>query len=179
MTADEVTAPDGRGDATPHQQVTLVPVTADRAGAALAGKLSGFPPGEAGALRAGRGWPHDDTPHALAFTEVGGLTWLIVDATGAVVGELGTKGPPSAQGHVEIGYGLAAPSRSRGLGTAAVRDLVAVLGSHPDISILEAHVALDNLPSQRLLERLGFTCVGSDHSELHYRLEVGTGSSGT
>src|SRR4051794_23637930 len=123
MSADREVAP---------PPVRLVPVTADQAGPALAGDLAGVATGIDGeVLQPGRGWPHDDTAHALAFTEVGGLTWLIVDSAGAVVGELGTKGPPTSRGRVEIGYGLAAPSRGRGLGTAAVRALVEVLGRQP------------------------------------------------
>jgi GNAT superfamily N-acetyltransferase len=161
------------GRPAPQEGVRLVPVPRDQIEPALTGDLSGLLPGSgSNALHLGRGWPHDDTAHALAFTEVGGLTWLVVDPSGAVVGELGTKGPPSADGRVEIGYGLAAPSRGQGLGTTAVRGLVDALAARPDVTTLEADVALDNLASQRLLERLGFSCVGSDARELHYCLEL-------
>jgi len=153
----------GEPDAT-GPGVTLVAVDADRTRDALAGDLGGW--------RAGRGWPHDDTVHAFAFTEIGGRTWLVVDDSGVVVGEAGTKGPPSSRGAVEIGYGLAAPSRGRGIGTAAVRALVELLRRDPAIAVVEADVALDNLASQRLLERVGFSCVGSDDRELHYALEL-------
>ena len=161
---------------TPSAAVRLVPIAAAQIGPVLAGDLAGLPRSPTGEmLRAGRGWPHDDTPHALAFTEVGGLTWLVVDETGAIIGELGTKGPATAAGVVEIGYGLAAPSRGQGLGSAAVRALVALLEGRPEITTLAADVALDNLASQRLLERLGFACVGSDERELHYELHAGGG----
>lgn len=152
-----------------------MPVPADQVDAVVTGDLSGLagPAGLTGAaLHPGRGWPHADTGHALAFTRVGGLTWLVADETGTVVGELGTKGPPD-RGRVEIGYGLAAPSRGRGLGTAAVRALVEILARRPDLTTLEAAVALDNLPSQRLLERLGFAFAGSDQEEMRYHLVVG------
>ena len=156
--------PVGEPDASTGRRVTLVAVDAGRTGATLAGELGG--------LRAGRGWPHDDTAHAFAFTEIGGRTWLVVDDSGAVVGEAGTKGPPSTRGAVEIGYGLAAPSRGHGIGTAAVRALVELLSREPAISVLEADVALDNLASQRLLERIGFSCVASDDREVHYSLDL-------
>src|SRR4051794_18585257 len=150
--------------------VRLVPLPAQLADAAVAGDLGALSPAGPDSLHCGRGWPHEDTAHALAFTGVGGQTYLVVDETGAVVGEAGTKGPPAADGHVEIGYGLAAPSRGRGIGTVAVRALVGRLRQQPGISEVEANVALDNLASQRLLERLGFACVGSGHSELRYSL---------
>jgi ribosomal-protein-alanine N-acetyltransferase len=153
----------------PDRSVTLVPLPAHRTDRALTGDFTGL---SVEGLRAGRGWPHDDTAHALAFTHAGGQTWLVVDDVGAVIGELGTKGPPSPDGRVEIGYGLAAASRGRGLGTAAVRLLVEALRRQPHISVLEADVVLDNLASQRLLERLGFRYVSRDHGELHYELRL-------
>lgn len=145
------------------EDVLLVPVAADRVAAILAGELDG--------RVAGRGWPHDDTPHALAFAEqYGGLTWLVVDADGAVVGELGTKAPPDASGRVEIGYGLAAPSRGRGLGTRAVVALVGWLRAQPEISVIEARVLPTNTASVSLLRRLGFVPIGHEGGEDVYEL---------
>src|SRR5947208_1453173 len=85
------------------------------------------------ALAAAPGWPHADTPPALAFAAAGGLTWLIVDDDGRVAGECGTKGPPDADGVVEIGYGLAGASRGRGLGTRAVSALLTELAARPEV----------------------------------------------
>lgn len=143
--------------------VLLVPVAAERVTAMLAGDLDG--------RVAGRGWPHDDTPHALAFAvEYDGLTWLIVDRDDLVVGELGTKAPPDPSGRVEIGYGLAAPSRGRGLGTRAVTALVSWLRDQPEISVIEARVEPTNTPSVSLLRRQGFVHVGNDRGEDVYEL---------
>lgn len=143
--------------------VLLVPVAAGRVAAILAGELDG--------RHAGRGWPHDDTPHALAFAEqYGGLTWLVVDADDAVVGELGTKAPPDETGRVEIGYGLAAPSRGRGIGTRAVMALVGWLRAQPQITVIEARVLPTNTPSVSLLRRLGFVPIGNERGEDVYEL---------
>ncbi|MDQ1695302.1 MAG: hypothetical protein QOJ03_655 [Frankiaceae bacterium] len=128
--------------------VLLVPVRAGASERLLAGDLDG--------RVAGRGWPHEDTAHALAFADRGGATWLVVDSDGAVVGELGTKAAPDPTGTVEIGYGLAAQSRGRGLGTRAVATLLAYLDRQPDVQRIVAHVAVGNLASARLLARLGF-----------------------
>ena len=143
--------------------VLLVPVAAERVAAILAGDLDG--------RVAGRGWPHDDTPHALAFAvEYEGLTWLIVDTDDAVVGELGTKAPPDPSGRVEIGYGLAGPRRGRGLGTRAVAALVSWLREQPEISVIEARVDPTNTPSVSLLRRQGFVHMGNDRGEDVYEL---------
>src|SRR3954471_10100478 len=127
--------------------VTLLPVPAG-AGVDALDQLTG---GRA----VGRGWPHADTDAALAFAGVGGGTWLIVDSGGCIVGECGTKSPPQ-DGVVEIGYGLAAPSRGAGLGTRAVNILVRWLPAPRHVDTVIAHVALNNVASARLLQRLGF-----------------------
>jgi RimJ/RimL family protein N-acetyltransferase len=141
--------------------IRLVPVRPEQADAVLGGDLGGH--------SAAPGWPHADTPHALAFLEVGGRCWLVVDGDGLVVGELGTKGPPDPAGRVEIGYGLAAASRGRGLGTAAVSALLAELAADAAVSEVVAHVALDNTASRRLLARLGFIAAGDvEAGEVRY-----------
>lgn len=136
--------------------IVLVPVPADRVEAVLAGDL--------GPYVAGAGWPRDDTAAALSFRAVRGMTWLVAE-DGIVVGELGTKGPPDEQGRVEIGYGLAAPSRGRGLGTRAVSILVDWLLARDDVQCVIAHVNPENTPSARLLLRLGFHRAGTAGDE--------------
>jgi GNAT superfamily N-acetyltransferase len=158
LTAEPATI-DGEG-------VTLVPVRPGQAATLLGGDLDG--------RTAGVGWPHDDTEPALAFADSGGLTWLIVDADGLVVGELGTKSEPDSTGTVEIGYGLAARSRGRGLGTRAVAALLSWLERQDDVRRVIAHVAVPNVASHRLLARLGFRSTGDMGSdEVGYELAAG------
>jgi RimJ/RimL family protein N-acetyltransferase len=126
----------------------LRPLTIAEAAAIVAGDLS--------SLRAGEGWPHADTLDGLR----GGLRhgepgWLVL-LDGVAIGECGTHGPPDPGGSVEIGYGLAAPFRGRGHGTEVVRQLTALLLGRPDVRRLTARVLLDNVPSQRVLEKNGF-----------------------
>jgi len=153
MTIDQAGAIEGA-------DLVLAPVPADGVEAVLAGEL--------GPYAAGRGWPRDDTVAALSFRAGPGMTWLIV-VDGLVVGELGTKGPPNVAGEVEIGYGLAAPSRRRGIGTRAVSVLVEWLLARDDVHAVIAHVDPANTPSVRLLRRLGFEHVGASGPEDVYR----------
>lgn len=122
----------------------------------------------AGDRPAGPGWPHADTAMALTFAAAGGTTWLIVGPDGTVIGECGTKAPPDPDGVVEIGYGLAGPSRGRGLGTQAVAALLGLLGADGRVRVVRALVQPTNLASRRLLERLGFTEVDAGHDEIVY-----------
>lgn len=152
--ADEPVVIEGDG-------LVLVPVLPERVEAMLAGDLHPY--------TAGRGWPHDDTAAALAFRAARGATWLIA-AEGIVVGDIGTKGPPDTRGAVEIGYGLAAPSRGRGIGTRAAGLLVEWLLARPDVRRVVAHVDPANTPSARLLQRVGFTRVGTEGDEDRYEI---------
>ncbi|HTR69834.1 MAG TPA: GNAT family protein [Mycobacteriales bacterium] len=134
--------------------VELDPSTRDRA---LNGDLVG--------LHAAPGWPHRDTAPGLSFLDCGGRIFLIVDDAGRIVGECGTKGPPDALGTVEIGYGLAAQSRGRGLGTAAIGLLLDRLADDPEVHDVEAEVLHTNAASWRLLERLGFGEVADERRD--------------
>lgn len=120
------------------------------------------------------GWPHDDTADALGFVtgESGAWTWLILDDHDRVAGECGVKGPPGPDGTVEIGYGLAAPSRGRGLGTRAVAALLDELAVRPGVTEIVAEAEVGNLPSRRLLERLGFASDGESNGYARYRVGI-------
>jgi ribosomal-protein-alanine N-acetyltransferase len=131
-------------------------------------------------LPAAPGWPHAETADALAFAQHGAPTWLIVDDDGRIAGECGIKGEPGPDGHVEIGYGLAGPSRGKGLGTRAVEQLLAMLRRRGDVRVVIAEVAADNLASRRLVERLGFAVDRIEGEYVYYRraLETGADSPG-
>ena len=125
-------------------------------------------PGAVEALPAAPGWPHADTTAGLAYAATGAWTWLVVDDDGRVAGECGVKGLPGPDGVVEIGYGLAGPSRGRGLGGRAVGRMLELLAEQPGVRRIDAHVVPDNLASRRLLERLGFALVEVGTDELRY-----------
>jgi RimJ/RimL family protein N-acetyltransferase len=114
------------------------------------------------------GWPHNDTADALAFTAAGAWTWLVVDDDERIAGECGVKAMPDAAGRVEIGYGLAAGSRGRGLGTRAVAAMLDQLADTGLVREVVADVHPSNAASRRLLERLGFRIVAADDREVTY-----------
>ena len=85
--------------------------------------------------------------------------WLIVDGD-EVVGLCSITKPFASPGVVEIGYGIAPERRGRGFATRAVGLLLALVGADERIKIVAAETAVDNLPSQRTLEKNGFTRIG-------------------
>ena len=75
--------------------------------------------------------------------------------TGVAVGGIGFIHPPEA-GEVEVGYGLAESARGRGLATEALRAMTALAAQH-GVALMVAVTSMDNVASQRVLERAGFT----------------------
>ncbi len=122
------------------------------------------------------GWPGADTITGLTMSlatahDDGDTPFLVLEAaTGCVVGEAGIKAPPGPDGYVEIGYGLAASARGRGLGTATVRCLTEWALGRTDCSTVLAEVLVSNLPSRRALERVGYSVQRSSPIDVCYQL---------
>lgn len=117
--------------------------------------------GDVDGYDAAPGWPHEDSAAGLSFLDTGGEVFLVIDDNGRIAGECGTKMAVDARGAVEIGYGLAAPSRGQRLGSAAARALVDLLRANPAIRVVEAEVHHSNEPSRRILRALGFQPTGT------------------
>jgi len=103
-------------------------------------------------------------------------SWLMV-ADGEVVGMCSYKGAPSAEGAVEIGYGIGPERRRRGYATQAVTLLIEAARRDERVRSITAETALANLPSQRVLEANGFVQTGrgmdDDEGEtIVWRLEL-------
>ena len=76
-----------------------------------------------------------------------------------IVGAGGFKGSPVGQ-RVEIGYGVAEQLRGKGLAAAAVRELLQVAFSDPVVVKVYAETATDNVPSRRVVKKVGFRYLG-------------------
>ena len=87
------------------------------------------------------------------------LPWrvrLIVErSSNTVVGSINLKGPPSAAGDIEIGWGLIESVRRRGYATEASAAVIMWALQQPGVSSVSATIPDDNYPSQRLAKRLG------------------------
>lgn len=93
----------------------------------------------------------------------------------ALVGFGGFKGPPSAEGVVEIGYAIAPAFRDRGLATNAVTQMVQRAFADAAVVAVDAHTLGHANPSTRVLAKSGFSKIGelNDANEgpiWHWRL---------
>jgi RimJ/RimL family protein N-acetyltransferase len=86
---------------------------------------------------------------------------MIHRADKALIGIVGYKGRPDANGMVEIGYSLSVHYRLRGLATEAARALVDHAFSHTEVEKVDAHTLPEKNGSVRVLEKIGMKFVGT------------------
>src|SRR3954470_3816015 len=126
--------------------------------------------GDLSVVRAGDGWPHEDTLDALRLGSP--LMWL-VELDGVVIGDAGTHGPTDASGDVELGFGLAAPYRGRGYGREMVAALSSWLAGQPGVRrVVAREVDASNVPSRRCLEAAGFVLERLEGDRVWYALDA-------
>ena len=89
---------------------------------------------------------------------------------GLAIGGVGFKGSPDG-GVVEIGYGLAPSARGRGYAAEALGALVQ-MAAGLGVTTIRADTDLDNVASQRTLERAGFHQVAANSEVCHYETRI-------
>lgn len=90
--------------------------------------------------------------------------WVIELKDGTYIGDLSFKGIDS-NGAVEIGYGILAGFEGRGYATEAVSAIVQWAAEQPEVTRIEAETEIENLASQRVLEKCGFIATGKVGAE--------------
>lgn len=130
--------------------------------------------------RSGRSWhpefpTEDDRDAAATAARTPDLTFgsrvVVEKASGLAVGTIGCYGPPDETGTLMIGYGLVPSARGRGYATEALRALVAYLLGQPSVRAIKADTMPDNVASQRVLEKAGFTFTHSTEDLRWYALD--------
>lgn len=83
----------------------------------------------------------------------------------AEIGLTSFHGPPDDRGMIEIGFEISESHRNQGFGTEAVRLMFSWAARQPEVKILRYTVSAENLPSMRVIEKLGFSHVGQQIDE--------------
>jgi RimJ/RimL family protein N-acetyltransferase len=118
-----------------------------------------------------QGWSPMPDPEAAAFLEQMRSaapfepgTWLQLGiaerGSGALIGDIGVCVARGGE-QAEIGFTLSPKSRRRGLATEAVRTAIGLLFDHTGVARIVAVTDARNLPSVRLLERVGMHRTGT------------------
>jgi len=79
-----------------------------------------------------------------------------VDQPATVIGAAGFKGPPNADGEVELGYGLVPSYQRRGYATEAVRGMATFAFAHPRVTTVVGQTIQTLVGSIGVLEKAGF-----------------------
>jgi RimJ/RimL family protein N-acetyltransferase len=103
-----------------------------------------------------------------------GVYALVPREHGRIIGTAGFFGPPDDSGAaaVTIGYGMVEPEWGKGYGTQAVAALIEVCRAHGGVRVVNADTDLDNIGSQRVLEKNGFIRVRTTESLHYYALQL-------
>jgi [ribosomal protein S5]-alanine N-acetyltransferase len=90
-----------------------------------------------------------------------------------LVGSVGYKGPPSADGTIEVGYGIVSDHHRRGYATEAVHGLLARAFSAPSVRRVIAETLPELDGSIGVLRKCGFTLIdgGSEPGVIRFELD--------
>jgi [ribosomal protein S5]-alanine N-acetyltransferase len=106
-------------------------------------------------------WVRDD-PSAVGYGP-----WIVIACEeNAVVGSAGFIGKPDAQRTVELGFGTHVDYRNRGYASEAAQALTEWGLKQPGVERLIAKCDADNLPSVRVLKKIGMKHVGNANDQL-------------
>ncbi|HEX5221095.1 MAG TPA: GNAT family N-acetyltransferase [Verrucomicrobiae bacterium] len=84
-------------------------------------------------------------------------------ASGLMIGACGFKGPPGAEGMVEIAYGIVPGYQGKGYATEAAQALVSLARNSPGVRTIRAHTLPEKNASTRVLIKCGFHQAGEFH----------------
>ena len=102
-----------------------------------------------------------DVVRAAGGDSTWALYYMIDPELATAVGVCGYKGPPDAEGTVEIGYSVVTAYRRRGYATEATGGLMIRAFAEPLVSRVVAQTMNDLTASIGVLERLGFRFAGT------------------
>ena len=96
-------------------------------------------------------------PQELASGTTGRFEWLIRERQSeASIGWVSVRINDRTRDHAELGYSLVATARHRGYATEALAALIDEVFETTDLGELHACTVPENVPSRRVLERVGF-----------------------
>ena len=119
------------------------------------------------ALRTGLIFPPDDPNRGVDLSwhlrellaDPNQLAWrirvIVERSSNTVVGSINLKGPPDADGDVEIGWGLNENVRRKGYATEASAAVINWAINQPGVASVSATIPDENYASQRVAARIG------------------------
>jgi [ribosomal protein S5]-alanine N-acetyltransferase len=106
--------------------------------------------------------------------------WLMIQREERVmVGDIGFKGKPDSAGTIDLGYKVLSAYRRQGYAYEAAQALVDWAFKQPRVKRIIAQTLVDNMPSIRVLEKLGMQRIRVEDDYIHWELKSGIKISGS
>jgi ribosomal-protein-alanine N-acetyltransferase len=99
-----------------------------------------------------------------------GVRYVTLTENNQVIGDIGFKGKPNDKGIVEVGYGIIPEMQKKGIATEAVRAVIEWAFSSSKVKKVVAECLGDNVPSIRVLEKLGMRRTSSENGMINWEL---------
>lgn len=128
------------------------------------------------------GWPANELraylPYYIEALErdpalLGWGVWILIEENlKTVIGDAGFKGRPDEDGMIELGYSIHPDYRNQGYASEAAEALVDwAFICHDEVRVIHAECSKENLPSMRVLQKLGMQCLRDSGSVLEWELK--------
>lgn len=91
---------------------------------------------------------------------------MVLRSTGVVIGSTSFHGPPDERGMLEIGIGVEKIFQRQGFATQALLGMWTWATADPSVKVFRYQVGVNNIGSQQLIRKMGFTCVGQEVDEI-------------
>ncbi|MDX8045867.1 GNAT family N-acetyltransferase [Gracilibacillus sp. S3-1-1] len=120
-------------------------------------------------------------PHISSYLEqleddttlLGWGVWLVMkQENNTIIGDIGFKGKPNEQQTIEVGYGIVPSEQGNGYATEAVAAIIEWACSSKKVRTITAQCQRENIPSNKVLMKLGFQHIKSENDMLKWALGV-------
>jgi hypothetical protein len=97
--------------------------------------------------------------------------WTIIEKDkNVMVGDICFKGEPDQSGEVEVGYGTYAQFQNKGYMTEALKAITNWALQQPGVICIKAETHTQNLPSQKILKKTGFSLTMASNGMIQWVL---------
>ena len=117
-------------------------------------------------------WMYEEH-YAFIPPKMGFTSWIFFEKlTNQVIGDGGYIGNPDTRGQIEIGYEIIESKRQKGYATEAIEALLEWTLTQDEVKSIIAKCHYKNIPSQSLLDKLGFKLIGEEDEMDLYQIKL-------
>lgn len=100
--------------------------------------------------------PEDEFAQLQSIADPTAFKYLLISGNNDIIGNIGVVGQSRTNKTAELGYWLDAGVRGRGIMTRAVSEAQDLLFKTGEINRIQIRAAVENMPSRKMAQRLGY-----------------------